>query len=32
MGSKKGPATGGVKKTHRYRAGTVALREIRCFQ
>ena len=27
-----GPATGGVKKPHRYRPGTVALREIRRFQ
>ena len=26
------PATGGVKKPHRYRAGTVALREIRRYQ
>ena len=26
------PATGGVKKPHRYRPGTVALREIRRFQ
>ncbi|KAL7501776.1 hypothetical protein ACHAXN_000128, partial [Cyclotella atomus] len=26
------PATGGVKKPHRYRPGTVALREIRCYQ
>ena len=26
------PATGGVKKPHRYRPGTVALREIRKFQ
>ncbi|XP_065082423.1 histone H3.1-like [Ochlerotatus camptorhynchus] len=26
---KSAPATGGVKKSHRYRAGTVALREIR---
>ncbi len=29
---KSGPATGGVKKPHRYRPGTVALREIRRFQ
>ena len=29
---KKGPAMGGVKKPHRYRPGTVALREIRKFQ
>ena len=27
---KSAPATGGVKKPHRYRPGTVALREIRC--
>jgi hypothetical protein len=26
------PATGGVKKPHRYRPGTVALREIRKYQ
>ena len=26
------PATGGVKKPHRYCPGTVALREIRCYQ
>ena len=26
------PATGGVKKPHQYRAGTVALREIRQYQ
>ena len=26
------PATGGVKKPHRYRPGTVALTEIRCYQ
>ena len=26
------PACGGVKKPHRYRPGTVALREIRCYQ
>ncbi len=26
------PATGGVKKPHRYRSGTVALREIRRYQ
>ena len=31
-GRNKGPATGGVKKPHRYRPGTVALREIRQFQ
>jgi histone H3 len=29
---KDGVAAGGVKKTHRYRPGTVALREIRRFQ
>lgn len=29
---KGAPATGGVKKPHRYRPGTVALREIRKFQ
>jgi histone H3 len=29
---KSGPATGGVRKPHRYRPGTVALREIRRFQ
>jgi histone H3 len=29
---KGSPATGGVKKPHRYRPGTVALREIRRFQ
>ena len=29
---KKLPATGGVKKPHRYRPGTVALREIRKYQ
>ena len=29
---KKQPATGGVKKPHRYRPGTVALREIRRYQ
>jgi histone H3 len=29
---KHAPATGGIKKTHRYRPGTVALREIRRFQ
>ncbi|RXG52120.1 histone H3, partial [Armadillidium vulgare] len=28
---KSAPATGGVKKPHRYRPGTVALREIRCY-
>ena len=31
-GKAKKPATGGVKKPHRYRPGTVALREIRFFQ
>ena len=30
--AKTGPATGGVKKPHRYRPGTVALREIRKYQ
>lgn len=29
---KTGPATGGVRKPHRYRPGTVALREIRRYQ
>jgi histone H3 len=29
---KNAPATGGVKKPHRYRPGTVALREIRRYQ
>src|SRR5512139_2801422 len=29
---KSAPATGGVKKPHRYRHGTVALREIRRYQ
>jgi histone H3 len=29
---KSAPATGGVKKPHRYRPGTVALREIRLFE
>ena len=29
---KSAPATGGVKKTHRYRPGTAALREIRRYQ
>jgi histone H3 len=29
---KSTPATGGIKKPHRYRPGTVALREIRKFQ
>ena len=28
----KAPATGGVKKPHRYRPGTVALRDIRRYQ
>ena len=32
VSTKKGPATGGVKKPQGYRPGTVALREIRCFQ
>ena len=30
--NKKGPPQGGVKKPHRYRPGTVALREIRKYQ
>jgi histone H3 len=30
--AKKGPGSGVVKKRHRWRAGTVALREIRKFQ
>ncbi len=29
---KSAPATGGVKKPHRFRPGTIALREIRRFQ
>uniref|UniRef100_A0A1B0FPA8 Uncharacterized protein n=1 Tax=Glossina morsitans morsitans TaxID=37546 RepID=A0A1B0FPA8_GLOMM len=29
---KSAPVTGGVKKPHRYRPGTVALREIRRYQ
>lgn len=29
---KSAPASGGVKKTHRFRPGTVALREIRKYQ
>jgi hypothetical protein len=29
---KRAPATGGVKKPHRFRPGTVALREIRKYQ
>lgn len=29
---KSAPTTGGVKKPHRYRPGTVALREIRTYQ
>jgi histone H3 len=29
---KSAPATGGVKKTHRFKPGTVALREIRKYQ
>jgi histone H3 len=29
---KSSPAAGGIKKTRRYRAGTVALREIRKYQ
>ncbi|KAK6164215.1 hypothetical protein DH2020_001079 [Rehmannia glutinosa] len=31
-GQEIGPATGGVKKPHRFRPGTVALREIRKYQ
>merc|ERR1712137_450558 len=31
-GAKKSAASGGVKKPHRYRPGTVALREIRRYQ
>lgn len=30
--TKSNPATGGAKKPHRYRPGTVALREIRKYQ
>ena len=29
---KNAPATGGIKKTHKFRPGTVALREIRKYQ
>ncbi|XP_051037411.1 histone H3.3C-like [Phodopus roborovskii] len=29
---KSEPSTGGVRKPHRYRPATVALREIRCYQ
>ena len=29
---KSAPATGGIKKPHRFRPGTVALREIRKYQ
>jgi histone H3 len=32
IGGKKKPDTGGVKKPHRYRPGTVALRQIRKYQ
>ena len=32
LARKAAPATGGVKKPHRYRPGTVALREIRRYQ
>merc|ERR1712244_195404 len=32
MGTKISSATGGVKKSHRFRPGTVALREIRRYQ
>ena len=31
-GKKKQPKTGGIKKAHRFRPGTVALREIRRYQ
>jgi histone H3/H4 len=31
-GRKSAPGTGGIKKPHRYRPGTVALREIRRYQ
>ncbi|CAN9329831.1 unnamed protein product [Alternaria alternata] len=31
-GGKSAPSTGGVKKPHRYKPGTVALREIRRYQ
>ena len=31
-GRRSGPQTGGVKKPHRYRPGTVALRDIRKYQ
>ena len=32
MAARRAPVTGGVKKPHRYRPGTVALREIRKYQ
>ncbi|XP_066214082.1 histone H3.1-like [Saccopteryx leptura] len=32
VAGKSAPATGGLKKPHRYRPGTVALREIRRYQ
>ena len=32
IAAKKAPSTGGIKKAHRFRPGTVALREIRRFQ
>ena len=32
MAARRAPSTGGVKKPHRYRPGTVALREIRKYQ
>ena len=32
VAKKSAPATGGVKRPHRYRPGTVALREIRKYQ
>ncbi|CAO2611989.1 Histone H3.3, partial [Lemmus lemmus] len=31
-GHKSAPSTGRVKKPHRYKPGTVALHEIRCYQ
>jgi histone H3 len=32
VAKKSAPSTGGIKKPHRYRPGTVALREIRKYQ
>jgi len=32
VAARRAPSTGGVKKPHRYRPGTVALREIRKYQ